>query len=495
MAITKWQPPVLRHLTGEHRVVWLELYFDLIYVAALIQLGDQLADDISWEGVVRFGAVFVLLWWTWTGTTAFMNRFSVDDITHRVLVFFQMFAVGNLALVAVSPIDDRSAWMVVAYVASRLPVIIMYLRSRSRPGAREANDYFATAFAIGSSIWIASLLVPTPARYWMWGAALLMEFLAPIVGAQKSMAAGGNQEHMRERYALFTIIVLGESFVKVLSELADIGISVETQVFGGLAFVIGAALWWTYFDDVADSTIRPGGPRMGIPWVYAHLPLAMAMTALGVASKKIVAVGAFDAAVKANYLWLLVGSIALILLATALLDLVTVSPHFAVGLRFRATSRLSAAAAVLLIPVIVGTSPALLVIALIALVVVAQIAIEVIVATKAEHRINAEVAAHLDDADHACPELFDIGDVTPRTSGCPDCDAKGATPVELRVCLQCGMVGCCDDTPGQHARRHYEETGHHLIASIQPGATWAYCYDHDAVDADWRTRLATAEAE
>ncbi|MEM9654417.1 MAG: low temperature requirement protein A [Actinomycetota bacterium] len=122
MALTKWQPPLPRQLLdGESRVTWLELFFDLIYVAALIQLGDRLAGDVSITGVLRFTGAFVILWWTWTGTTAFMNRFAVDDVPHRFLMFVQMFAVGQFAIIAATTETDRARWLPLAYIAARIP--------------------------------------------------------------------------------------------------------------------------------------------------------------------------------------------------------------------------------------------------------------------------------------------------------------------------------------------------------------------------------------
>jgi len=140
MALTKWLPPTRRHTleTDQSRVTWLELFFDLLYVAALIQLGDELSSDVSWGGVGRFVGVFTVLWWTWTGTTAYTNRFAVDDVVHRLLVFLQMFAVANVALFAVGPNDNRWAWLAVAYVASRMPLIAMYVRMLPVGGETQA---------------------------------------------------------------------------------------------------------------------------------------------------------------------------------------------------------------------------------------------------------------------------------------------------------------------------------------------------------------------
>lgn len=60
--------------------------------------------------------------------------------------------------------------------------------------------------------------------------------------------------------------------------------------------------------------------------------------------------------------------------------------------------------------------------------------------------------------------------------GCEDCLKTGDKWVHLRICLVCGHVGCCDSSPNRHATRHFEETGHPLIRSIEPGEQWSWCY-------------------
>lgn len=62
------------------------------------------------------------------------------------------------------------------------------------------------------------------------------------------------------------------------------------------------------------------------------------------------------------------------------------------------------------------------------------------------------------------------------TEGCEDCLKTGDKWVHLRICLVCGHVGCCDSSPNRHATRHFEETGHPLIRSIEPGEQWSWCY-------------------
>ena len=63
----------------------------------------------------------------------------------------------------------------------------------------------------------------------------------------------------------------------------------------------------------------------------------------------------------------------------------------------------------------------------------------------------------------------------PLSKGCEQCRKAGKKWVELRLCLTCGHVGCCDSTPGRHATGHFEQTGHPVMRAF-PDAKWAWCY-------------------
>jgi len=78
-----------------------------------------------------------------------------------------------------------------------------------------------------------------------------------------------------------------------------------------------------------------------------------------------------------------------------------------------------------------------------------------------------------------CAHLDQIHEVTPSGDGCEDCLRMGASWVHLRLCLECGHVGCCDDSPNKHATKHYRATTHPVIRSFEPGERWRYCYPDD----------------
>ena len=65
--------------------------------------------------------------------------------------------------------------------------------------------------------------------------------------------------------------------------------------------------------------------------------------------------------------------------------------------------------------------------------------------------------------------------------GCEECLAAGGRWMHLRRCAVCGHIGCCDSSPGKHARRHWQETGHAIVQSFEPGEDWMYCFADDVV--------------
>jgi hypothetical protein len=84
----------------------------------------------------------------------------------------------------------------------------------------------------------------------------------------------------------------------------------------------------------------------------------------------------------------------------------------------------------------------------------------------------------------SCPELKEAGarpsGVKPSGNGCAECLRSGGTWVHLRLCLGCGHVGCCDNSPAKHATKHFHTSHHPVIRSYEPGEDWGYCYAHDA---------------
>ncbi len=75
-----------------------------------------------------------------------------------------------------------------------------------------------------------------------------------------------------------------------------------------------------------------------------------------------------------------------------------------------------------------------------------------------------------------CAHLDQIRKVTPSSQGCEGCLKTGDTWVELRLCLVCGHVGCCDSSKNKHATKHFQATRHPIMQSFKSSRDWKWCY-------------------
>ena len=82
--------------------------------------------------------------------------------------------------------------------------------------------------------------------------------------------------------------------------------------------------------------------------------------------------------------------------------------------------------------------------------------------------MSATSCSHLDS--------IEITELPEEVAGCEDCLATGGVWLHLRICLTCGHVGCCDDSPGRHATAHHAASEHELIRSLEPGEDWVWCF-------------------
>jgi hypothetical protein len=80
------------------------------------------------------------------------------------------------------------------------------------------------------------------------------------------------------------------------------------------------------------------------------------------------------------------------------------------------------------------------------------------------------------DMAQTCKHSKTVRDVIPSALGCEECLQTGNTWVHLRLCRQCGHVGCCDESPGKHATAHFKHTGHPIIEGYDPPEGWGWCY-------------------
>lgn len=318
------RPLRLRYTAEEpgRKVTWLELFFDLAFVAAVAQVGAPLASDYSVAGLLRYSFLFLLIWWAWNGHSTFSTRFDTDDIVQRVLTLVQIFVVAVMAVNAKDALDSRSsAGFAAAYAVMRLLLVAQYLRARSIPESQRLTTAYAAGFGAAAICWLVSAGVPAPERYWLWALALVIDIGTPLLTAHLSVNVPPHPAHLPERYGLFTIILLGESLVAVMKGMeSQEGWSPSAALSAFLGMVIAFLIWWWYFDraeGAAERSVRTHRQaRAFVVWSYAHLPLYLGIAVAGVGVEHIVKI-APDGHLHGAEAWILGGAITLLMSALA----------------------------------------------------------------------------------------------------------------------------------------------------------------------------------
>ena len=264
----------------EKKVNWLELFFDLIFAAAIIQLGNTLSDEVTstqriLEPLAKFAGLFVPLWVSWAGFTFYSNRFSIDDFLHRVLTFGLMFGVGVAAIWSPSVAGGHNPVpFALANSLSCFLVAAMYGRTywqKSTHGdvalTRAFSSYWGRMFFISATLWLVSTLIPSPYHLFAWGAAICSPLLAPVSKAARALAERHpfDMEHLSERFGLLTIIVLGESFVKMLTGVSSSDGAQWDSIFKGtlnlvITCVCGGSTLTTWQAPEFGNNLAPGSP-------------------------------------------------------------------------------------------------------------------------------------------------------------------------------------------------------------------------------------------
>ncbi|GDX82797.1 hypothetical protein LBMAG42_46080 [Deltaproteobacteria bacterium] len=384
--LSRWFHRPTLHAPDRHhakKVGWLELFYDLIFAAGVLQLADLLADRGTFGDFATFALHFTPLWIAWTGFTFYANRFNVDDVVHRVLVIANMFAVGAMAITSRSAMDGHPATFALAYALANTLLGALYLRAwRQVPEARDYAVYWGGTFVASGALFAISALIPTPWGYAFWALGIAAIFLAPLAGPAVTLTERYplDMEHLAERYGLLTIIVLGESFVKVLSHLSAPGHEalVGDQLKGVYNLGITCSLWWLYFDDVAGANVKPGRSPF-ILWLFGHLPLTLGLAAVGVALKGAISLGLNDPA-DASTRWLLAGSLALVFMAVALIDAATDRPMVQMNEQARIASKWVSALVLLLVAQVGGSMTGGVFLGIVTAICAAQVGFDLMVA-------------------------------------------------------------------------------------------------------------------
>jgi low temperature requirement protein LtrA len=295
--ITRSRRPTLRYVVGDsatRKVTWLELFFDLVFVAAVAQVAAPLGAEYTVEGLIRFAMLFVLIWWAWLGSSVFATRFDAGDVVQRLVTLVQMFGVAVMAANATEALDSRSsAGFAAAYALMRVVLVVQYARARRIVRARSLATRYMAGHGLAAVLWLASAFTPPPLRFGLWAVALVIDLGTPWVALAHSAELPPDASHLPERFGLFTLILLGESVVAVMRGMeSQEEWTASAALSAFLGMTLAFAVWWWYFERAkAASEQHVGSHQEAVRfhiWSYAHLPLYLGIAMAGVGVERIV---------------------------------------------------------------------------------------------------------------------------------------------------------------------------------------------------------------
>ncbi len=241
----------------EHRhASWLELFFDLVFVAFIGQLALRLRGAPGPSDFAVFALLLFPAWWTWINILISTNLFGRRATGAMWLVMGPiMFAVGVMAASVSDDFASRAWAFAAANALIRFVMLPVWLKSARKSGTAAWRPM--TYNGITGVLWLISIAIPQPAQYGVWAVAIIVEIaLAAVVGRQSDwLRRALDIEHIAERVGLFVVIVFGESILTLI-----IAASAHWDPTSGatalLGFVLVTLLAWSFFSYGAPIAER-----------------------------------------------------------------------------------------------------------------------------------------------------------------------------------------------------------------------------------------------
>ncbi|TQN32260.1 low temperature requirement protein LtrA [Haloactinospora alba] len=296
--------PVLRDRQSSEasEVGAIELFFDLVYVFAIIQLSHFLLDSLDPAGIAQTAVLFLAVWWGWNYTAWAMNWLNPQNTTVRVLTAFLMLAGLGMAVSLPAAFQDEALLFAGSYICLqvvRTAFMVWALRGRQL-GANFAHLLAWNVLA--GIVWVAGVFVPGEYQLWVWLLAVVIDYAAPIAnfavpgfGSVPITSWPLHREHLAERNRLVFIIALGESILIMGFTLDEVELTTPVVLATIIGFLGLLLLWWNYFGfrfEEERSTNPEAAEQADIArsaFAYAHAVMIAGAIVLAVSIEQVTA--------------------------------------------------------------------------------------------------------------------------------------------------------------------------------------------------------------
>jgi len=266
----------------ERHATWLEIFFDLVFAVIVTQLSNRLSAHMNLDGIAGCAFLFLPLMWTWASYTVFAARFDNNDPLHWLLTLVIMFAAIIMAVRIPDALENGSTGFTAGFLTGQTVLILLYLHVEAdRQTVSQISRFYLAGFGFATLVWLISLFMSPPFRYFSWAAGMSIYLIIPWIGRQKILSeAPLDPDYIPERFGSFTIIILGQMIASVVFGLENTDWNFFSALSGLFAFILATAVFAQYyrFNRIADYTCTLGS---GQPYIYTHIPLIFSLIMMG----------------------------------------------------------------------------------------------------------------------------------------------------------------------------------------------------------------------
>ena len=299
------EPAALRSSGGgPDRATFLELFFDLVYVFALTRISARAFEDLvleggqtGWSAVTGGGKTLLLLlalWAVWQGTAWTTSRYDPHHLWLQVIVITALISAMVMGVAIPRAFSHSGLMFAAAYVVaqvSRPAILVLVLHKQQY---RQLKLRMLITFCATGVLWLAGALLPGSARVVLWGAALLLEYLAarfgwPLPGLGRSTVSRWDihGEHLAERYQQIFLVALGETILLAGLSFTRSPTSPGMAVAFAVALATSVLLWRIYVQRagqiLGEAVTRAAHPAtIGRSAADTHLVMVIGVVATAI---------------------------------------------------------------------------------------------------------------------------------------------------------------------------------------------------------------------
>lgn len=260
---------------GSKTVRWIDLFFDLVFVAAAHELTSVLKKTASFTEGIPYIILFIMLLWLWISHTLYSARFESRGWLYNLNTFLSMISIFGLVILMGGAFDEYLAPFAILYAFSKALLVIFYLEGLLKNPLRLLHILpLLLSYIVSMIFWAASPFVEYPLV--LWTLAFIIDVTSPLYGKPLLSKIQVHAQHLPERLGLLAVVMLGEMVISLVISAHGLELTPEVIATLVLGMMTTAMLFLSYFRFVEQSIVDSENSQ-SLLYLYSHVPFYLSL--------------------------------------------------------------------------------------------------------------------------------------------------------------------------------------------------------------------------